>query len=168
MPYPSLYAGQILTPELLSSLMPLEVTKLADEQRTNATMAADSELALSVAANARYELTGYVIYSQNAGASATTGANFGWSGPAGATLQWTSGGTSGPANLTTQDVTAGNLSSVRGQPANGITRMAIIPVGTLITAGASGTFALRWAQVATNAVPTYVHADSWIRLRRVA
>ncbi|MET9953501.1 hypothetical protein ABZ135_18390 [Streptomyces sp. NPDC006339] len=166
MSYPPLFAGQILTPELIGSLLPLEVTKQADEPRTTATMAADSELVLPVAANATYQLEGYIIYSQNTGASATTGANFGWTGPSGATLQWTSGGTSGPANLTTQDITAGPITAIRGQPANGATRMAIIPFGTLITT-TGGTFALRWAQVAANAIPTFVHANSWISLRRI-
>lgn len=168
MPYPDVLAGDFVTAGLLTSLMPLEALKTSDEPRTNATLAADSELTISVEANAKYQLTGYIIYSQALAASGTTGITIGWSGPSGATLQWTSGGTSGPTATTTQDVTSQGISGTRGLPSNLGTRMTAIPFGTLVTAGVAGTFSLRWAQVATNATATYVHADSWMRLRRVA
>ncbi|MEV7282881.1 hypothetical protein [Streptomyces sp. NPDC093111] len=168
MPYPELLSGQEITPELLAAIMPLEARKLADEQRTNATLAADAVLSVPVAAQAAYRVTSYIIYSQNLAASATSGITIGWTAPAGATLQWTSGGTSGTTATTTQDVTVQNLAATRGLPSNLGTRMSAIPFGTLVTGVTAGTFSLRWAQVAVNAIPTFVHADSWISLRRVA
>lgn len=168
MPYPELLSGQEITPELLALIVPLEARKLADEPRSNATLATDSTLFVPVAAQAAYEVTGYIIYSQNLAASATSGITIGWSAPAGATFQWTSGGTSGTTATTTQDVTVQNLAATRGLPSNLGTRMSGIPFGTLVTSVTAGTFALRWAQVATSATATIVHADSWIRLRRVS
>ncbi|MFB7867003.1 hypothetical protein [Streptomyces sp. NPDC056069] len=169
MPYPVPLAGQIITPSLLTSLMPLDAIKTTDESRaSSATMANDAELSIAVAANAKYQLTGYVIYSQNLAASATTGIKIGWSGPTSATMLWTSGGTDGPTSLTGQDVTSQIISATRSLPSNLGTFMTAIPFGVLTTVGNSGTLNLQWAQVASNATPTIMRAGSWIRLRRVA
>lgn len=145
------------------------VRKTADETRTSTTtMANDTSLTIGVQASAAYALTGYVIYSQNLAASATTGIKIGWSGPASATLQWTSGGTDGPTSLTGQDVTSQTLASTRSLPSNLGTFMTAIPFGYLATAGSSGSLSLQWAQVASNATGTIVRAGSWLRLRRIA
>ncbi|MFF2331860.1 MULTISPECIES: hypothetical protein [unclassified Streptomyces] len=169
MPYPPVLAGDLITASLLTSLMPLEALKTADESRaSSATMANDAELSIPVVANAKYQVQGYLIYSQNLAASATTGIKIGWSAPTGASLLWTSGGTDGPTSLTGQDVTSQTIAATRSLPSNLGTFMTGIPFGTLTTVGAAGTFTLQWAQVASNATPTIVRASSWIRLRRVA
>lgn len=143
--------------------------RTTDLTRTSTTtMANDPDLTIGVAANAAYALTGYIIYSQNLAASATTGIKIGWSGPASATLQWTSGGTDGPTSLTGQDVTSQNISATRSLPSNLGTPMAAIPFGYLATVGTSGSLTFQWAQVASNATGTVVRAGSWIRLRRIA
>lgn len=167
--YPTILAGQRITASLLSSMQPQVVIKLADESRASTTtMANDSELSLSVEANATYALTSYIVYSQNLAAGASAGIAIGWSGPTSATLRWTSGGTSGPTATTTQDVTAQPIGSTRSLPANLSTFMAAMVFGKLVTSSTAGTLYLQWAQVASDATPTIVRSDSWMQLRRTS
>lgn len=167
--YPPIPAGKILTSGLLTSMLPLHVEKLADESRASTTtMTNDSDLVLGVEANAIYRVIAYIIYSQNLAAGASAGITIGWSGPTGATLTWTSGGTSGPTQTTTQDVTAQPISLTRQLPSNLGTFMAAMPLGLLTTSSTAGNFALQWAQVASSATPTLVRAGSWVELRRLS
>ena len=167
--YPAILAGQTATAGLLTSMLPSIAYKGADESRASTTtMANDSALTLAVEANAVYALTGYIPYSQNLAAGASAGITIGWSGPSGATLLWTSGGTSGPTATTTQDVTSNTISQTRQLPSNLGTFMSAIPFGTLVTSGTAGTLAFQWSQVASNATATIVRAGSWIQLRRVS
>lgn len=167
--YPSLYAGQRATADLLDSMLPLQATKSADTSRASTTtLTADPDLQLAVAANAVYTVIGYIVYSQNATASSTTGITIGWSGPTSATLQWTSGGTSGPTATTTQDVVSNSISGTRSLPSNLGTSMVAMPFGKLVTSSTAGTLAMTWAQVASNATATLMRAGSWLELRRVS
>jgi hypothetical protein len=169
MPYPTIPAGKTVTAGLLTSMLPLTVEKLADESRASSTtMTNDSELLLAVEANAVYRLIGYIIYSQNLAAGASAGITIGWSGPSGATLQWTSGGTSGPTATTTQDVTQNSIAQTRQLPANLGTNMVGMPIGTLTTSSTAGNLRLQWAQVASSATATIVRAGSWLELRRMS
>ncbi|MFF7180134.1 hypothetical protein [Streptomyces sp. NPDC008121] len=157
------------TAELLESMLPLEAVKVSDEPRNSTTtMANDAALVVPVEANAMYTVGGYIIYSQNLAASASTGIKLGWAGPAGATMQWTSGGTDSPTSLTGQDVTSQAITATRNLPSNLGTYMSAIPFGTLFTAGAAGTLAVQWAQIASNGTPTIVRAGSRLCLRRTA
>ncbi|MET9957027.1 hypothetical protein ABZ135_36505 [Streptomyces sp. NPDC006339] len=145
------------------------VRKSGDTTRASTTtMANDPDLTIGVVANGVYRLTGYIVYSQNLAASASSGIKIGWSGPALATMQWTSGGTDGPTSLTGQDVTSNSISQTRSLPSNLGTFMSAIPVGYLAVAGTAGSLSFQWAQVASNATGTIVRAGSWINLRRIA
>jgi hypothetical protein len=169
MPYPTISPGTTITAGLLTSMLPLAVQKPSDEPRASTTtMTNDGDLLLPVEANAVYELTAYIVYSQNLAASSTTGITIGWSAPSGATLTWTSGGTSGPTQTTTQDVTAQPISLTRQLPSNLGTNMAAMPFGTLTVSSTAGNFALQWAQVASNGTATIVKAGSWLHLRRTS
>lgn len=151
----------------------LFIRKTTQEQVVNSiALQDDDHFAFTVAANAVYKLNGYIAYTGalDGGASAG-GLKMQFTGPAGATLRWTNYGTNPGGGVVEYNVVSEALAaaSPRSVPTNGGgLGMTCAPRGTLITAGTSGTFRLRWAQNIANATPTTILADSWLELQRVA
>lgn len=166
--YPEIKAGQRVTSSLLRSMRPQFAYKTADESRSSTTtLTADGELFIPVEANAKYLLTGFLITSQNNIPAAGFGFRVGWYGPTGATLSWSSYGTSSQTTATTYDVTVNSITQTRDWAANGTTFMSGAPQGSLEVGSTSGTFGVRWSQVASSGTATFMRAKSWIRLERI-
>lgn len=144
------------------------VRKTADETVNNSdVLQDDDELTLPVAANATYVVDCWVVYDSNT----TPDIKFAFTGPASATMEWTTnalgssaaGGTG--STTTTRATIAGNL------PCGGVgagTRVVATIRGLLMTAGTAGSLTLQWAQNTADATETKVRANSWMRLVRVA
>lgn len=143
--------------------------KTSDENVTSSTtLQDDDQLFLPVAANARYILDAFVIYT-GAGDPAG-GLKMGWTGPSGSTMKWTNFGTSqnvAPV-LVNYNVVVENLAGGRGVGTNGGTEMSCQPRGRLSTGGSSGTLRFQFAQGTSNATGTVVKAGSFVRLVKVA
>jgi hypothetical protein len=149
------------------------VTKYAlatsDVARTNQTIADDSQLFVTVDANAKYIVEGCIFYTGDA----TADLRMSWSGPTGATFVWSPHGRE-TANATTE--TAATVYSVGATitsemfvGAVGVsTQLAAFPKGILETSTTAGTFKFRWAQVTTNGgAATTRKAKSYIKLTRI-
>jgi hypothetical protein len=146
--------------------------RTSDLQRSNNTVADDTELTFPVVANAVYALVGWVKYSALDGADIMVD----WSAPAGSLGEWSGHGngfattaqtTNGYMVRTeTTDVTASRAFSGTTATAG---QYSILLVATLRTGANAGTYALQWAQNTTDgANPTTVYTDSWLRLERIA
>lgn len=150
----------------------LYARKTADTARTSTTTpTADPHLTVSVAANAVYQVDGWLLYSAPAAAdmqarwaipTGATGAWTGWGIGLGTTAQTTDGyliRTEGRTDLTQAHTFAGigSPNLVTGQLR-----------GTLVTAATAGTFAVEWAQGTSDSIATTLYTQSWIRLVRIA
>lgn len=144
--------------------------KTADETVTSSTtLQDDDQLFLPVAANARYILDAFIIYT--GAADPAGGLKMGWTGPSGATMKWTNFGTNGDitgATLVEYNVVVETIAGGRSVGTNLTTEMSCQPRGRLATGGSSGTFRFQFAQGASNATGTVVKAGSYVRLVKVA
>lgn len=158
-------AGSRITASLIASISPLEVIKPADQPLTSSTaLQNDTALLLPVAAGASYDFTCYLDYE--GGTQGSSDIKWLWSVPSGAALRYhgihdTTGGAAvagtsytGATTVTAGTNGAGNL--------KGATM-----IGTLVTAGTSGTILLTWAQNTSSATATIVHAQSKLSLVRI-
>lgn len=149
----------------------IAVRKTSNETVTSSTtLQNDDQLMLPVAASAVYIMDAVIFYS---GHTANLGGlKLGWTGPSGATMRWNNFANNfGVAPAETQY----NISS---EPIGGTPRgigtigagniAACRPSGTLAVSTTSGNLQLQWAQWLSNAVGTIVHADSVLRLFRIA
>lgn len=133
---------------------------------SNTTLADDSDLQLSVAANATYAMTSILKYE----ASTTGDISTQWVGPTGATAV---GAVTALLSTATSDanlyVVGYALSDIHaaGGRGSGVPR-AMQFVGTVTTAGTSGTMKLQWAQFASDSTATILYAGSYLWLQRVA
>jgi hypothetical protein len=154
----SLPAGHEPSADELTALLPIFAYKLFDETVNNtATLQNDDELLATVKASATYEVFCHVFF--NSGTSPDI--KFGWTGPSGATLDWTS---VDPFN------TSWAKKSISGSIAigtSGANESALL-IGVLIVSTTAGTLQLQWAQNGAIASDTSVLAGSYLRLRRVA
>lgn len=147
----------------------LSVRKTANESVTNSVaLQTDDDLFIAVAANTKYMLDSFFIYSGAAPGSG--GFKCDWSIPAGATLDWASYGVLGHSSgtVTDYDVPWLSASTTRDHGTNGAgNEMTLQPKGLLTVAGTAGTIALRWAQATANATSTILHANSYFRLMKL-
>lgn len=145
----------------------LRAIKTADEGPvvSNVTPQNDDHLFVSVAANSRYIVQGWIRYVAE---SATPDLRINYTYPAGATFARNDFGTAFTAgtvaaeavDMTTQ-TTADN-----GRGA-GTAERGLIVLGYLSTGGTAGTFRVTWAQLTSSADDLFVKAGSWIRLEKV-
>lgn len=127
----------------------------------------DPQLTLSVAANATYELSGYLIF--DADAAGDFAMNF--TSPAGSVLNWTGIGQGNGATTTVGTVYTANTTGTGAVAFGGVgagTNLTVSMFGNLRTTGTAGSLTLQWAQSVSNAVATTLLTDSTIILRRVA
>lgn len=175
MPFPSFAAGQKLTAANMQDVVDLHryVEKASNQSVTSsATMVDDTELFLSVEANATYVYECLVLGSSAANAAGDLKLAF--SSPAGAVVMGT---VQAPNNValasgSTADgeyVARFTLSDASTLPVGVSTSaIGIIVNGRILTGGTAGEMRLRWAQIAANANATTINARSYLRLFRVA
>jgi len=128
----------------------------------------DDHMGIAVAAGAVYLMDGFWIY----GADPAADIKVGFTGPAGATLDWVRGGmdsaataVTGGFNSTAQTLgSAPSLGAVTGVG----TILIATPKGLLVTGGAAGTLQMQWAQNTAQANNATLYAQSWLRLQRIA
>jgi hypothetical protein len=169
MPYPVWAAGQRVTAALLTAMQPIEAVKsTATPRASNTVLTADPHLTLAVAANAAYDLSGFIAYDgqYNAGNLLLD-----WTLPAGARMLWSAngpavGGTAAFASNTVLAGTGNPLSA--GTYGTGGSYTALNPRGRLVTGASAGSITLTWAQVTSNAMATTLRADSRIQLDRTS
>lgn len=143
------------------------VRKTSDQDRQSVTsLADDSQLLLSVAANTTYLMDLLVIVNS------PTAADFklGWSGPSGAVLEWvTNAPHTAQTNFDSSTVSVNRLGIGSGADAAGFGADVIYrPSGLLIVSSTAGTLTFRWAQTTSTASNTTVKANSILTLRKVA
>lgn len=167
--YPTILAGQRITSGLLNSMMPNMIVKQSSEDRSaTTTLTADSDLTVTLEANAQYYI------EMNIGYATTTVAGFktDWTVPSGA-----SGGRSsignGPTQHTYLDVTGNfgihsfNTVVLHGDRNHSTNQLWLLERGVVNTVS-SGTLAFRWAQNTSDATLTRVGSNSWMSVRRLA
>lgn len=143
--------------------------KSSDTSRANtAAQAPDPHLTLSLSANATYVITGVIIY----GNSVTGDLNMGFDGPS-STAGWWS--TQGPSvGETTTPVTVRTIASrwtagrVYGYVDEGAGDPSALPVYGILQTSSAITLRYLWSQSTSNATPTIVYAQSYLRAERVA
>ncbi|MFF7991776.1 hypothetical protein ACFZDG_18525 [Kitasatospora xanthocidica] len=143
----------------------LDAYKTADTARTSTTLTADPHLAITLAANASYELEGCLTFE---GPNPGIDMKLDWTVPSGATMQWATWGpvVSQPSNLDIIDKAAGVVRTIGtfGFPA----RVQASPRGRITTTGTAGALTLLWAPSGSSGTNTTIYTGSWIRVRRVA
>lgn len=173
MVYPTAYAGQRITADQLNAMQPLYVEKAADQSVTSSTTNTDdTALLLPVEANAKYILTGMLLYS----ARSDTDIKIGWTAPTSATLDWIAhaqiqGGTTGIASsgiVVDRQIQGNSAFPLGGAAAENTTYMTATVSGRLVTSTTAGDLQLNWAQITSNATASIMRAGSWLMLTRVA
>lgn len=172
MTYPTLYAGQRFTAALATSMLPLIAAKTATTDRASTTtVTADPELVIAVDANAEYL---FEFYLRISGIQAG-GIDIQPTTPSGG-----SGSYSCVRLIADQTADNGQLvesrSSIRMSfnvetefsPVSTTGHQVLDGGGRLYVGGTAGNFSIDWAQNASNATATSMHADSWIKLTRVS
>ncbi|MFJ5967877.1 hypothetical protein [Streptomyces sp. NPDC093060] len=180
--YPTLLAGQRITASLLRSMQPQVGRKTADTSITaSTTPVADPHITFNVEAGAVYTWVGWVKYDGATGGdilltfTAPSGALGEWAGHgAGITVI---GAQSTPTletdtvrtNGYMQRTESNDVTQSRSFGALGVgNALTVFLKGTLRVASTAGTFALSWAQNASNATATTLYTDSYISLQRIA
>lgn len=143
------------------------IKKTSDQSRQSTTsLADDSQLLLAVAANTTYRLYSLLIVNS------PTAADFklGWSGPSGATLEWsTNAPHTAQTNFDSSTISVNRLGIGSAADAAGYGADVIFqPSGFLFVGGTAGTLTFRWAQTTSTASDTTVKANSCLFLRKVA
>ncbi|MFD0657166.1 hypothetical protein [Thermocatellispora tengchongensis] len=141
--------------------------KPGDESVTNSiTPQNDDHLFLPVEANTVYWLDAFI----KADGAAAAEIQIGWTGPAGADLDWISDGLT-TAATTGVDAVSRSLQGITNLPNVGLIGSGsnvVIPIrGVLTVAGTAGTLQFRWAQGVANATATRVRGGSVMRLTRM-
>jgi len=144
------------------------VRKTANQTVTNSSdYVDDNHLVLPVVANATYLMDGLLLY---------TGPSAGdmqvqFTGPAGASLAWTTRGAGAPCDATLDEIETGagilGGGKILGCYAAGTTQAAT-PTGIFRTAATAGNLLVRWSQYVANATVLTLYTDSYLTLRRVA
>lgn len=157
----------------LLTALPTTIRKPSNESVTLSTALQDDDhFAFTVAANSVYTVESFISYT--GAADPAGGLQMAFSGPAGATFEWSNFGTNiavaAPNTLLTYNVVVEAIAagSPRSVGTNGGTAMSCQPAGTLVTSGTSGTFRFRWAQSVSNATATVVRANSWMRVWKIS
>ncbi len=149
--------------------LPLVARKTANEVVNNSnTLQDDDHMGIAVAAGAVYLMDGFWIY----GADPAADIKIGFTGPAGATLDWVRGGMDAAATVVTGGFnstaqTLGSFPSLGAVTGVG-TILIATPMGTLVTGGTAGTLRVQWAQQTAQANNATIYAQSWLRLQRIS
>jgi hypothetical protein len=154
-------------PLFTSRLVPVYVAKTANETVTSsATLQNDDHLALAVSASATYVVNLFLIID----GSLAGDFKMGFTGPAGATMDWVIAAQGTGATTTNGNQSFAYQSLATSDNAGTIgagSKLIIRPQGTLVVSTTAGTLQLQWAQNTSDATATTLYAGSWLRLERV-
>lgn len=163
--YPDARAGTRIDAALLDEMLPLVVVKTADESRASTiTMADDADLTAAVVAGT-YEVEFVLGITGTAGDIVTE-----WGVPAG------TGGFKfclGPSQTSTSRVNTSMRAGTHAFATNveyGVndTDAALAVERGIATVTTAGSITLRWSQITSNAAPSSIVANSYMRVRRIA
>jgi len=165
--YPTISAGQRITASLLTSMLPITVSKPADESVTSSTtLQNDDDLVVAVSANATYVMDGYIMTS---GAAAGTGdLKIDFTIPSGATMKYTSFGTTTASPAVQYEATVNANSTARAIGTNGSADMGVAIQAVITVGSTAGSVQLRWAQNTSSGTATILRATSYLRFERIA
>ncbi|MEV0994668.1 hypothetical protein [Nonomuraea sp. NPDC050202] len=160
-------SGQILNASDLMRLPQQDIVLKAADQNiaSNVSPVDDTHLFMSVAANTKYWVEGFIIYTGPTAADI----QFTWSFPAGCTFRWTNDAIFEPpgvaGDIDRRCYTGSDL--VLASTITGFDLVAL-PRGVLQVAGTAGTLRFRWCQWASNATACVVKTNSMLRLTKVS
>jgi hypothetical protein len=158
MTYPTFPSGHKPDADEFGALLSIFAIKTLNEIVNNsATLQNDNELLATVAASSTYEVYCHLFYTSGT----SPDIKFGWTGPSGATLTWTS---VDPFNTSWAKKSIGDSLAIG---TSGADESALL-IGVLVVSTTAGTLQLQWAQNGAIASDTIVYANSYLRLRRVA
>lgn len=168
-PYPTWFAGQSITAEMLAASLTSLALKATNQTSTSATLLDDAELFLPVAAGGIYRVR-FVIYASSA--SATPDLKTAWAAPSGASgSKFVQGPTDTAASFTSRTNTTMRASGHQittaipyqlDTAAVGIEEEGIVTVGST-----AGVIRLQFAQNTANATATTVQAASYMTAERL-
>lgn len=169
--YPVPRVGQRATSALLLSLLPETIYKTADEDRNSTTtFTADDELTATLLANSVYLVEFEIHYATLNVAGFKTD----WTTPAGSVgLKSVLGPGSTQSESAANNISGrfgvhGYGTAVAYGNRNDSANQLVARENSVITTTSSGTVAIRWAQVTSNAGSTRVAAGSFMRIRKLA
>lgn len=136
------------------------VTKPSDQSKSSdTTYAADTDLKFTVATGVYYVM-GRVLATST---SATPDIKVQLSWPASSSILGSYWSNAGAGTVLTEDATSPAITTNFDIAANGLT---LVQFDLVLVAGATGTFAVEWAQNTSNATATTVKAGSFLRYRK--
>lgn len=165
MPLPTWSVGQVLAAaDVNTYFIPRVAYKSVAEHRSNTTLAADAQLALTADASAVYKIDCYLNYN---GATTPGDLKLQWNIPSGAVFTMQGNG----YNVAANDQASTALLST-AQPFNfSCTAGAVVRnvsfTGTLATSTTAGSFALTWAQNTASGTDTIIFTGSYMALWRI-
>lgn len=168
--YPTIYAGQRVTAQLLMSMLPTFVRKGSDTTRSaTTTFTDDPDLTITLEANAQYRVEFYIHYSSTSIAGFKTA----WTTPSGASGLRACWGVDTAPTSTANPTGDGRwgihgfTTTVNYGTRNGTNQALAWETGDITTTSA-GTLALQWAQTTSDASSTRVAARSYLRVERLS
>ena len=176
MHYPVWTAGQTVTAErLIDQAENVIATTATLDRSSTTTLADDTVLTTTLAANATYLVEFSVVFSST---STTPDVNTNWTVPSSATgRKFRRGPTSNNSTMTSSidsriKVDAVSLTTSGAYQVVGTTAatqtVGVTEVGIVVTSTTSGTLAFQWAQNTSNATATTRGADSYLKVCRIA
>ena len=163
--FPAISAGTDISAGLLTSMLPMYAYKAADQSVVSSTtLVNDNALVLPLSvASAAYEFKCFLTYE---GANNAGFMKWIWVPPSGTTMRYAAifSNTSG---VTTLAASTESTTLVGNTAGAGFLEEAIMK-GTVLVSSTTGTLQLEWAQNASNATATIVHAQSYMKLTRIS
>jgi hypothetical protein len=167
--WPDWEVGDLLTADALNERQPRTVYKTAIETRTNTTtLAADSELSISVEQGYIYVIRAVINYSA---AADGIDLKYGWSVPTGSSIWWSSGGLditattqSGSFNTHFNSTATGNGNRQVGAVDEGPVALML---NGILTPAIDGDLTFLWAQGTSSASALNVRETSFIELNPI-
>lgn len=158
--------GQILTSSDVNGwLAPSGVVKPSDQSRTsNTTLGNDTDLVVSVLANAKYVFECYLDYE--GGTINVSDLKWQWTVPAAATMRYQAFYISTANAIAGGSTQLGSDIITAGTKGAGVL-MAVMMRGSVVVSSTAGNMQLTWAQNTSSATATIVHAQSYLQLVRM-
>lgn len=169
--WPPIAAGDDLTADLLSEMLPRIIVKPAATTITSSTsLTADPDLTMALEANATYFVEFYIRYTAiNAEKFKTT-----WTVPSGAGGNRAVIGPGSSANDTNLDNSEGRFGAHAygtavgyGTRNSATNQCSVIETAVLITGSSAGSVTLNWGQSTSGSTGTTVDAASLMRVTRI-
>lgn len=168
MPVPSWSPGQVLAAADVNSwFVPLSAIKTADQSVTSSTtFVSDLELLVPIVAVGSYQFECFLFFE--GGTAGASDIKWRFAVPAGTLVRytWTGWGSTGAAARSGDGQIAGDTPASASAGAGNA--HGIIMIGTVVAGVNAGNMQLQWAQNASSATSTIVHAQSCLVLRRIA